>query len=85
MPKAPAKSSPTKASDAPVPESYEVALQELETLVTQLESGAMPLADLLTGYQRGAQLLAFCRDRLASVENQIKLLDGDTLKAWTPE
>jgi len=61
------------------------ALRELEALVAQLESGDMPLEELLTGYQRGATLLAFCRDKLAAVENQIKVLDEETLKTWTPE
>jgi len=67
------------------PASYEVALQELEQLVVRLESGAMPLEQMLTGYQRGAELLKFCRDRLEAVEAQIKVLDQGALKTWTPE
>ena len=67
------------------PASYEAALAELEALVAKLESGEMPLAQLLTGYQRGAELLTFCRDQLQAVENQIKVLDEGTLKTWTPE
>ena len=35
----------------------------------------MPLAQLLTGYQRGAELLAFCRDQLQAVENQTRQFD----------
>ncbi len=64
------------------PAHYEAALQELEQLVTKLESGDMPLEQLLTQYQRGAELLKFCRDRLAAVEEQIKVLDQGTLKPW---
>jgi exodeoxyribonuclease VII small subunit len=30
---------------------------------------------LLSAYQRGAVLLKICRDKLAAVEQQIKLLD----------
>lgn len=67
------------------PATYESALQELEQLVGRLESGAMPLDQLLSGYQRGAELLAFCRDKLVAVENQIKVLDAGMLKPWTPE
>ncbi len=67
------------------PASYEAALAELESLVAQLESGDMPLAQLLTGYQRGALLLTFCRDQLQAVENQVKVLDEGMLKTWTPE
>ncbi|MES2976022.1 MAG: exodeoxyribonuclease VII small subunit [Pseudomonadota bacterium] len=75
-----------KASPIPAaPASYEAALQELEQLVSQLESGQMPLEQLLTGYQRGAELLHFCRDRLQAVESQIKVLDDGVLKPWTQE
>ena len=78
-----------KASTSPAaagtPASYEAALQELEQLVARLESGDMPLEQLLTGYQRGAELLKFCRDKLEAVEGQIKVLDEGTLKTWTPE
>ncbi|NPC55502.1 exodeoxyribonuclease VII small subunit [Caenimonas sp. S4] len=67
------------------PASYEAALEELEQLVSLIESGQLPLDQLLTGYQRGAELLQFCRDRLQAVENQIKVLDEGTLKPWTQE
>ena len=79
----PPSDSPSAASVPPA--SYEAALAELEALVGKLESGDLPLAQLLTGYKRGAELLAFCRDQLQAVENQIKVLDEGTLKTWTPE
>jgi exodeoxyribonuclease VII small subunit len=62
------------------PVSYEAALQELEQLVSRLESGQLPLDQLLTAYQRGAELLAFCRDKLSAVEHQIKVLESAELK-----
>ena len=64
------------------PTSYEAALQELEQLVVRIESGQLPLDQLLAGYQRGAQLLKFCRDKLEAVETQIKVLEGAELKPW---
>lgn len=67
------------------PASFETALEELEQLLTRLESGAMPLEQLLTQYQRGAELLKFCRTRLEAVEAQIKVLDQGMLKTWTTE
>lgn len=67
------------------PVTYEAALLELEQLVSKLESGDMLLDQLLTGYQRGAELLQFCRGKLEAVEGQIKVLDAGTLKTWIPE
>ena len=78
-----APDSPGNAASPPaLPATYEAALQELEGLVARLESGQLPLDQLLTGYQRGAQLLKFCRDRLEAVETQIKVLEGTELKPW---
>ena len=67
------------------PATYEAALEELDQLVGLIESGKLPLEQLLTGYQRGAELLKFCRDKLEAVENQIKVLDEGALKPWTQE
>jgi exodeoxyribonuclease VII small subunit len=80
------KAAPTDLADTPavpLPATYEAALAELEALVGQLESGQMPLDQLLTGYQRGAALLTFCRDRLKAVEDQIQVLDGGQPKPWS--
>ena len=87
MPKASATPSAAPAVSAlqdapPLPASYEDAMQELETLVRRLESGDMPLDQLLSGYQRGAALLQLCRDKLTAVEDQIKVLDDGALKSW---
>ena len=68
-----------------LPATYEAAQAELEQLVAKLESGDMALEQLLVGYQRGAELLKFCREKLTAVEEQIKVLDGGALKPWTPE
>lgn len=80
MPKA--KVNPPSESVTALPESYEAAMGELEALVSRLESGAMPLDQLLSGYQRGSQLLAFCREKLEAVEDQIKVLDEGMVKPW---
>jgi exodeoxyribonuclease VII small subunit len=66
------------------PASYEQALVELDRLVQQMESGQLPLDQLLDGYRRGAELLNYCRTRLQAVEEQVKVLDNGVLKAWSP-
>ena len=74
---------PHPPADA-LPSTYEEAQAELNRLVLRLEVGDMPLEELLTGYQRGAELLKFCRARLQAVEDQIKVLDAQGLKLWAP-
>jgi exodeoxyribonuclease VII small subunit len=85
MPKASARPEPPSEAAPAVPATYEAAMAELEQLVARLESGDLPLDQLMTGYQRGAQLLQHCRDQLQAVEDQIKVLDEGTLKAWKPQ
>jgi exodeoxyribonuclease VII small subunit len=85
VPSSPASGTPAAPDAGALPASYEAGLQELEQLVSELESGQLPLDQLLGSYQRGAALLAFCRDRLQAVEDQIKVLDAGSLKAWATE
>ncbi len=90
MPKAsaPSKSVSSLSSESEnqtSPTTYEDAIQELDALVRRLESGEMPLDQLLSGYQRGAVLLQFCRNKLQAVEDQIKVLDDGALKVWKPQ
>lgn len=69
-------------SGLPLPERYEQALEELDRLVMAMESGRLPLDELLQSYRRGAELLSFCRERLAAVEEQVKVLEDGQLKPW---
>ena len=85
MPKASANSSSVVNPALALPETYEAAMTELEQLVARLESGELPLDQLMGGYQRGAALLQLCRDRLQAVEVQIKVLDEGALKPWAPQ
>ena len=74
-----------RSATPPVPKepaSYEAALAELDRLVLQMEAGQMPLDQLLDGYRRGAELLAFCKTRLQAVEDQVKVLEDGQLKDW---
>ena len=79
-----AKTLPTPPK-APLPESYEDALAELERLVAAMEGGQLPLDKLLDKYRRGADLLAYCRTRLDAVEQQVKVLEGGQLKPWAAQ
>ena len=65
------------------PKTFESALEELERLVAELESGKLPLADSLAAYKRGAELLKYAQGELAQVEQQVKVLEGDVLKPFS--
>lgn len=82
MPKA---KSPAVADIATPPESYELALAELETLAAEMESGQLPLGDMMTGYRRASFLLEFCRQQLDTVEAQIRALDEGQIKQWSQD
>lgn len=78
------KASPATGADAQAeaaPANYEAALAELESLVARMEGGALNLEDSLSAYRRGAVLVAFCQQQLEKVDQQVRVLDGETLKA----
>jgi exodeoxyribonuclease VII small subunit len=66
--------------DLPRPESYEAAVAELEQLVARMEGGALSLEESLVAYRRGAALVGYCQQQLEKVEQQVRVLDGETLK-----
>ncbi|HVE08896.1 MAG TPA: exodeoxyribonuclease VII small subunit [Paraburkholderia sp.] len=68
------------AGGAALPDTYEAALAELEGLVGRMEGGSLSLEESLTAYRRGAALVAFCQQQLEKVEQQVRVLDGETLK-----
>lgn len=73
------------ASAEPQPLTYEDALAELDKLVQRMETGQMPLDQMLDGYRRGAELLTLCRSRLSAIEEQVKVLEQGELQPWTAD
>lgn len=72
----------TKPSDElqDLPQDFESAIAELESLVTSMESGGMSLEQSLAAYQRGVALSKVCQQRLAAAEQQVKVLEADMLR-----
>ena len=64
--------------------TFEAALEVLEAHVHRMEDGKLPLEDSLAAYQRGTELLKFCESRLTDAQARIAILDGDTLRDFTP-
>ena len=54
--------------------SFEDALARLETIVESMESGDVPLAELLAKFEEGNALLKTCEARLKEAELKIEQL-----------
>lgn len=54
--------------------SFETALEKLESIVESMESGEVPLADLLAKFEEGTRLLKVCETRLKDAELKIEQL-----------
>ena len=54
--------------------SFEDALTQLEAIVESMESGDVPLADLLARFEQGTKLLKVCESRLKDAELRIEQL-----------
>ncbi len=54
--------------------SFEEALAQLESIVESMESGDVPLADLLARFEQGTKLLKICEARLQDAELKIEQL-----------
>jgi exodeoxyribonuclease VII small subunit len=78
----------TVAATAPAalaePAGFEQALDELDTLVRQMESGELGLDASIAAYRRAAELARYCQGRLANAEQEIRKLDGEVLKPLDP-
>ena len=73
------------AHTAPAPASFEEAVSRLETLISDMESGQLPLEASLAAYQQGSELIRFCQARLAQAEQQLSVLENGELKPLTLE
>lgn len=56
----------------PVAAGYAEALDELETILAQLERSDVDVDVLAAQVQRAAALIAFCRDRIGNARLQIE-------------
>ena len=51
--------------------SFEVALDELETIVRKLEEGETKLEDAIKSYERGAHLKRHCEAKLQEAKSRV--------------
>jgi exodeoxyribonuclease VII small subunit len=82
---------PTKPTAAKTSEqTFETAIERLESIVQEMESDKLPLEDLLLRYEEGAKLVKVCETKLQSAEKRIEIItknaNGETrLEEFEPE
>jgi exodeoxyribonuclease VII small subunit len=54
--------------------TFEAALHKLEGIVESMESGDVPLAELLARFEEGSRLLKLCEARLKDAELKVETL-----------
>ncbi|MBR2374492.1 MAG: exodeoxyribonuclease VII small subunit [Lentisphaeria bacterium] len=54
--------------------NFEQARNQLEELVHKMESGNMPLEQLIGAYERGSMLTAHCRNLLAGLQRRVEII-----------
>ena len=54
--------------------NFEGAMDRLEKIVEQMESGKLPLEGLIVRYEEGMNLVKICQERLANAEQKIEII-----------
>lgn len=54
--------------------TFEQAMTRLEQIVRALESGNVPLEDLISLFDEGTKLVKLCTERLDKAEEKVRLL-----------
>jgi len=72
----PSASQSTSSSDESSP-SLEKALEQLDSIVGEMESGDLPLEALIEKFERGVALVKLCRNQLASAEKRVERITGE--------
>jgi exodeoxyribonuclease VII small subunit len=80
-------SSKSKSREADL--NFEGAMDRLEKIVEQMESGKLPLEDLIVRYEEGMNLVKVCQERLANAEQKIEIIARNSagkpeVKAFEP-
>ena len=65
------------AQKIPTNKKFETALEDLELVVEQLETGELSLEDSLEAFEKGVGLVKYCNQKLDEVEKKVEVLVKD--------
>jgi exodeoxyribonuclease VII small subunit len=54
-----------------VPESYSLAFEELQRIVSEMERGDIGIDELAVNVKRASELIQFCRNKLKTTEMDV--------------
>jgi exodeoxyribonuclease VII small subunit len=58
-------------------QTFESALDRIEQIAAQMETGDLPLDDLVGAYEEGLRLIRFCSERLDVAEKRLQTITRD--------
>jgi exodeoxyribonuclease VII small subunit len=59
------------------PQTFESALERVEQIAAQMETGDLPLDHLVRVYEEGLRLVRFCSERLEEAEKRLQVITRD--------
>lgn len=62
------------------PKNYKDALTQLEKITESMQNNDLPLEEALAAYQQGQELVQYCQQKLAEVEQKLQVFDNGELK-----
>jgi exodeoxyribonuclease VII small subunit len=65
---------PTAKPTPPPAPTFEAGLQELESIVKEMETGELPLERAITLFEQGMKLSEACRKQLEEAETRVEIL-----------
>lgn len=65
---------PKEEKKTAIEPNFETAMDRLEEIVEQMESGKLVLDDVIGRYEEGMKLVKICQERLASAEQRIEMI-----------
>lgn len=64
--------------------TFEQAMERLETIVSAMEQGGVPLDEMISKFEEGAAIANYCQGKLASLKKKMEILvkDRDNKASW---
>lgn len=70
-----------KASKESKTLKFEEAVEQLESIVQEMENDQLPLDQLIQRYEDGTKLVKFCQEKLSDAEQKVEILTNPSKAA----